>query len=83
MLDRSSDTSRLVDRLCAKGWAKRSQCPTDRRLVDVVITEQGRDQLETVSNQMAKVDECLSGICEEDALKLSELLDQLRSGFSE
>ena len=39
MLDKMSDTSRIVDRLVIKGLVKKSVCPTDKRLVDVFITE--------------------------------------------
>ena len=41
MLDKMSDTSRIVDRLIAKGLVKKAICKTDRRLVDVLITEKG------------------------------------------
>src|SRR4051794_25304741 len=41
MLDKNSNTSRLVDKLLAKGLAERSSCPSDRRAVDVIITEHG------------------------------------------
>ena len=41
MLDKMSDTSRIVDRLVVKGLAKKTLCKKDRRLVDVTITEKG------------------------------------------
>src|SRR5919107_3092423 len=39
MLDKMSDTSRIVDRLVTKGLVKKTTCPQDKRLVDVLITE--------------------------------------------
>src|SRR5690606_2813648 len=36
MLDKMSDTSRIVDRLIVKGLVKKSVSKTDRRLVDVI-----------------------------------------------
>ena len=42
MLDKMSDTSRIVDRLIAKGLLKKGTCKTDRRLVDVMITDKGK-----------------------------------------
>jgi len=42
MLDKMSDTSRIVDRLIAKGLVKKGTCKSDRRLVDVMITDKGR-----------------------------------------
>ncbi len=38
MLDKMSDTSRIVDRLVIKGLAVKKICSTDKRLVDVNIT---------------------------------------------
>ncbi|HEV7378718.1 MAG TPA: MarR family transcriptional regulator, partial [Dyadobacter sp.] len=33
MLDKNSNTSRLIDKLLVKGFAKRTSCPSDRRAV--------------------------------------------------
>ena len=41
-----SDTSRIVDRLIAKGLVKKLTCKNDRRLVDVIITDKGKKLLE-------------------------------------
>src|SRR3989337_4103099 len=40
MLDRMSDTSRIVDRLVGKGLVKKSTFPNNKRLVDVLIHAQ-------------------------------------------
>src|SRR5258706_7832745 len=45
MLDKMSDTSRIVDRLVKKGLVKKSTCKTDRRLVELVITGKGKKRL--------------------------------------
>src|SRR5580698_7631731 len=45
MLDKMSDTSRIVDRLLKKGMVKKNVCKTDRRLVDVIITDKGKKLL--------------------------------------
>ena len=45
MIDKSSNASRLVDKLVAKDLVNRRECPTDRRQVDVVITKKGLDLL--------------------------------------
>src|SRR5690606_17571768 len=41
MLDRMSNVSRLVEKLRIKNLLKRSECPKDRRQVDILITEEG------------------------------------------
>jgi hypothetical protein len=38
MLDKMSDTSRIVDRLILKTWYRKI-CAGDKRLVDVTITD--------------------------------------------
>jgi len=43
MLDKMSDTSRIVDRLVKKGMVKKSICREDRRLVDVLLTDKEKN----------------------------------------
>src|SRR5437764_8336941 len=45
MLEKMSDTSRIVDRLIAKSLVKKVTCKSDRRLVDVIITDKGKKLL--------------------------------------
>ena len=78
MLDKMSDTSRIVDRLVAKDLVKKTTCPTDKRLVDVVITEKGRELLKSIDGEAELVDEMMKGVSENDAEMLSSLLDRLR-----
>jgi len=79
MLDKMSDTSRIVDRLIKKGLVKKNICKSDRRLVDVIITEKGKkllDKIDTTSDAMDAVFKNLSAI---DAKSLNQLLDKLRN----
>ncbi|MGN6293691.1 MAG: MarR family winged helix-turn-helix transcriptional regulator [Chitinophagaceae bacterium] len=78
MLDKMSDTSRIVDRLIAKGLAKKGICKTDRRLVDVIITEKGKKVLEKLDLQQDEMDNVIGNLSKKEALVLSELLDKLR-----
>ena len=41
MLNKMSNASRLVEKLKMKDLVRREECPTDRRQVDVLITEKG------------------------------------------
>ena len=45
MLDRTSNASRLVEKLRSKGLVERRQCPEDRRAVDVLINAKGLELL--------------------------------------
>src|ERR1700749_1526328 len=79
MLDKMSDTSRIVDRLVRKGMVRKTPGAADRRLVDVVITQRGRKLLEKIDpleDEMDKMMETLSG---EEASLLNRLLDKLRN----
>lgn len=79
MLDKMSDTSRIVDRLVKKGLAKKSTCKTDRRLVDVIITEKGKKLLEKIDAYDEQMDGLLMNLTEAEAKTLNELLDKLRN----
>ena len=76
MLDKTSNASRLVDKLEAKGLVTRNQCPNDRRTVDVMITAAGLNLL----LQMDKEDiyQSLNNLTDQEAEQLNLLLDKIR-----
>ena len=78
MLDKMSDTSRIVDRLIAKGLLKKGTCKTDRRLVDVMITDKGKKLLERLDERQDELDKVVGNLTEEEAASLSRLLDKIR-----
>lgn len=79
MLDKMSDTSRIVDRLISKGVVKKGICKDDRRLVDVMITDKGKKLLERLDARQEEMDNILSNISKKEATLLSDLLDKIRS----
>ena len=80
MLDKMSDTSRIVDRLVIKGLVKKATCPTDKRLVDVNITDKGQKLLKKLDASADGMYKAMDNLTEKDAEMLSLLLDKLRSG---
>ncbi len=78
MLDRMSDTSRIVDRLLKKELVEKVVCKTDRRLVDVTISDKGLTLLESLDKYNDQIDTLLEGITVEEAKMLNHLLDKLR-----
>ena len=78
MLDRSSNASRLVDKLVAKKLVDRKTCPDDRRQVDIKITTAGLELLERMDVDMKKWEGMMKTLSEEEAGQLAELLDKLR-----
>ena len=78
MLDKMSDTSRIVDRLITKGLVKKGTCRKDRRLVDVMITDKGKKMLERLDQRQDDLDNIIGNLSEIEAATLSELLDKIR-----
>lgn len=78
MLDKMSDTSRIVDRLVAKELVEKNTCPADKRLVDVVLSKKGFVILEKLDQLNHHLDALMKGISEKDAITMNQLLDQLR-----
>jgi DNA-binding MarR family transcriptional regulator len=78
MLDKMSDASRIVERLCKKGLVEREVCSADKRLVDVLISSKGLDILSEIDKHSAFLDFPSTSLTEEEALQLSDLLDKMR-----
>ncbi|WP_345270186.1 MarR family winged helix-turn-helix transcriptional regulator [Nibrella viscosa] len=76
MLDKMSNASRLVDKLVAKKLVDRTECPSDRRAVDVVITQKGLNLLKQLDTQ--QWEDRLKTLSEDEAVQLSQMLDKLR-----
>ena len=78
MLDKSSNASRLVDRLLEKGFVTRETNRQDKRAVDVYISQKGLDVLETIDKTVGLLESHLDHLTESEARMLSDLLDKLR-----
>lgn len=78
MLDKMSDTSRLVERLRKKGLVVRYICPEDRRKSDVKITEEGLRILRELDNIEDKFADVMSNITKKEAKQLNDILDKMR-----
>jgi len=79
LLDKMSDTSRIVDRLIVKGLVKKAISPKDRRLVDITISDKGRKLLQKLDLRQSELDGALGNITEKEAETLSKLLDKIRN----
>lgn len=80
MLDKSSNASRIVDRLEQKGFVTRKQCKNDRRAVDVFISEEGLKLLSILDGKLKAFEGQLKNLSEEEAQSLNTLLDKFREG---
>lgn len=79
MIDKSSNTTRLVDKLIHKGWVKRSVCEENRRKVEILITSSGLEilkELDPITENNNR--EVLKNLSEDQLVTLNALLDTLR-----
>jgi len=78
MLDKMSDTSRIVDRLIVKGLVEKTACIKDKRLVDITVTKKGLQLLEKLDALNESIDSILNGVSEKEAHTINQILDKLR-----
>lgn len=78
MVEKSPNLTRLMDKLCTKGYVKRTRSETDRRTVFLEISELGLQFLDEIQLSDERLDfEKLLSINE--AKELNRLLDKIRS----
>ncbi len=78
MIDKMSNTSRLVEKLRQKELIERVICEKDRRQVDVKITKKGLDLLEKVKTEMNGFKVLSNNLSGKEAKSINELLDKMR-----
>ncbi|MCE2675183.1 MAG: MarR family transcriptional regulator [Sediminibacterium sp.] len=78
MLDKMSDTSRIVDRLIVKDLVEKTACVKDKRLVDITVTKKGLQLLEKLDALNEQIDFILKGVSEKEATTINQILDKLR-----
>ena len=78
MLDKMSDTSRIVERLVKKDLVEKKVCDTDKRLVDVSVSQNGLDVLKRLDEKNGELDAILDNLSPKEAEVLSDLLDKMR-----
>lgn len=79
LIDKAGDLTRLIDKLEKMGYVKRNLCPSNRRQMDISMTDKGLQLLEMLQTPLdeftAKIK---ANITEKQAETLSNLLDALR-----
>jgi len=78
MLDKMSDVSRLIERLREKELVDRKTCETDRRHMDICITQKGLELLKLLDKDLKEVNKKFSTLNEAEVETLNKLLDKLR-----
>lgn len=81
MLDKMSDTSRIVDRLEIKGLVKKNICENDKRMVDVYITVKGKKLLEKIDRCEDEMDAIAGPLSSAELKTINKLLDKMRQSL--
>ncbi len=79
MVDRNSNTTRLIDKLIKKDLVERQVCPDNRRKIELFITQPGLDllsELDPITEQNNA--QILQNFTENEIETFNNLLDKLR-----
>ena len=80
MIDKNSNTSRLIDKLVAKDWVTRRICRENRRKIEIFITPNGLDKLTEVDPLVEQTNtQLLKDLTLKEMEQLNMLLDKLRT----
>ncbi|KAB1158195.1 MarR family winged helix-turn-helix transcriptional regulator [Flavobacterium luteum] len=80
MLAKTSNTTRLVDKLLLKELVTREVCPENRRKIEVQITQKGLDVLSELDPKITKNENKFSNNLSNTELEqLNELLEKFRT----
>ena len=77
MVTKMSNTTRLVDKLLAKEYVVRNVCPSNRRKVEILITEKGAEVLSQMDKAVAEAESIIvQHFNKEELEQLNHLLDK-------
>lgn len=80
MLAKTSNTTRLVDKLLLKNLVTRKVCPTNRRKIEIKLTDKGSAVLTELDPKIESYDSAFSAKLNNNELQqLNTLLDKLRN----
>ncbi len=80
MLAKTSNTTRLVDKLLLKELVTREVCPENRRKIEVLITSRGLDLLDELDPKVNAHEQSFSqNLNEEEMIQLNQLLEKFRN----
>ena len=79
MIDKSSNASRIVDKLEQKGYVLRTVCPNDRRQVEVRITEEGIAFIGQLDEPVKSLQQHAHGLNLNEVELMNSFLDKIRN----
>jgi len=80
MLNETSNVSRLIDKLEAKGFIQRKNMVNDRRKVEISITKKGLEIFKDAASAIENITEFqLGNLSQSEVISLNQLLNKTRS----
>jgi len=79
MVDKSSNVSRITEKLQRKKLIECTPSASDKRAVDIVITQKGLDLLSEIDQQVHEINNRLAHLEHSELVALNLLLDKVRN----
>ncbi|MEX0287585.1 MAG: MarR family winged helix-turn-helix transcriptional regulator [Flavobacteriaceae bacterium] len=77
MITKMSNTTRLVDKLLLKGYVDRMVCPSNRRKIEINITDKGKKELLKMDKAVADAENTLlKNLSTKEMEQLNEIFDK-------
>lgn len=81
MIEKSPNTTRLIDKLLEKNLVLRFQCTEDRRQTFIQISPEGLELLQKIDEKSELAPFTVEGISEQESKLLNELLEKVKISF--
>ena len=79
MINNMSNTTRLIDKLIKKRYVEKEINQTNKRKIDIIITNQGTDFLKEIDNLIDSTEkDIVNSLSKDETLELIRLLGKLR-----
>jgi DNA-binding MarR family transcriptional regulator len=79
MVDKSSNTGRIIDRLLDKQLVNRCENKIDRRQVDLTISTAGLELLSEIDKHMSEMSSIMDNLNDHEVETLNQLLNKLKN----
>lgn len=80
MVQRTSNVTRIIDKLLDKGLVNRFECPSNRRKMDITITKKGEELLDELSKKVIAFHQPMAkNLTADEAQTLKKLIIKLKS----
>lgn len=79
MVQRTSNVTRIIDKLMVKKLVDRKECPSNRRKMDITITQKGKEFLKTLDKKVQAFHAPMKGnLSDEELNQLKSLIIKLK-----